>query len=70
MLALGRALMSEPRLLALDEPSLGLSPRLSAQILRLVARIVTTGMSVLLVEQNARRLFVFHIAHTYWRLAL
>ena len=54
MLALARALMSRPRLLLLDEPSLGLAPRIVADILRIVAELRETGVSVLLVEQNAR----------------
>ncbi|MBD0415359.1 ABC transporter ATP-binding protein [Oryzicola mucosus] len=54
MLALARALMSRPRLLLLDEPSLGLAPKIVADILRIVAELRTTGVSVLLVEQNAR----------------
>lgn len=54
MLALARALMSRPRLLLLDEPSLGLAPRIVADILRIVSELRDTGVSVLLVEQNAR----------------
>lgn len=54
MLALSRALMSHPRLLMLDEPSLGLAPLIVAEILREIAGLCENGMSVLLVEQNAR----------------
>ena len=55
MLSIGRALMARPRVLLLDEPSLGLAPRLVAQILGLVRKLAdTTGLAVLLVEQNAR----------------
>jgi branched-chain amino acid transport system ATP-binding protein len=54
MLALGRALMSRPRLLLLDEPSLGLAPRIVQDILRTIATLGQSGVSVLLVEQNAR----------------
>ena len=54
MLALARALMSRPRLLQLDEPSLGLAPLIVAEILRIVAELRRTGVSILLVEQNAR----------------
>jgi branched-chain amino acid transport system ATP-binding protein len=54
MLALGRAMMSEPLLLCLDEPSLGLAPRMVENIFRTIATINAAGTSVLLVEQNAR----------------
>ncbi len=53
MLALGRALMSRPRLLLLDEPSLGLSPLLIAEVFRVIRAIHREGMTVLLIEQNA-----------------
>ncbi len=54
MLALGRALMSRPRLLLLDEPSLGLAPLVVREILRVVAELRRRGVAILLVEQNAR----------------
>lgn len=54
MLALGRALMGKPRLLMLDEPSLGLAPRIVREIMHIVADLRKTGVSILLVEQNAR----------------
>ncbi|WP_342024169.1 ABC transporter ATP-binding protein [Arthrobacter citreus] len=55
MLALGRALMADPRLLLLDEPSLGLAPRITAQILGLLRGLRDdTGLTVLLIEQNVR----------------
>jgi branched-chain amino acid transport system ATP-binding protein len=54
MLALGRALMSRPKLLLLDEPSLGLAPVLVKEILARIAQLRDLGLSVLLVEQNAR----------------
>jgi branched-chain amino acid transport system ATP-binding protein len=53
MLAIGRALMTKPRLLMLDEPSTGLSPKLTWAVLDAVRRIRDTGVAVLLVEQNA-----------------
>jgi len=55
MLAIGRALMTRPRLLLLDEPSLGLAPMLAREIFRVIRRINDDGVAVLLVEQNARR---------------
>ena len=54
MLAMGRALMSSPRLLMLDEPSLGLAPKIVAEIFRIVTDLRNSGVSILLVEQNAR----------------
>ena len=54
MLALGRALMAKPRLLLLDEPSLGLAPLIVRDIFRIVASLRASGVSILLVEQNAR----------------
>jgi branched-chain amino acid transport system ATP-binding protein len=53
MLAIGRALMQSPRLMLLDEPSLGLAPLLVEQIRQIIADINAQGTSVLLVEQNA-----------------
>ncbi|MBI3745973.1 MAG: ABC transporter ATP-binding protein [Chloroflexi bacterium] len=61
MLAIGRALMSHPRLLLLDEPSLGLSPILVQQIFAIIREINSQGTTVLLVEQNA--LQALSIAH-------
>ena len=54
MLALGRALMSSPKLLMLDEPSLGLAPLVVREIVRTIARLREQGTSILLIEQNAR----------------
>jgi len=54
MLAVGRALMSQPRLLMLDEPSLGLAPLIVRDILTIVRKLRDDGVSILLVEQNAR----------------
>jgi branched-chain amino acid transport system ATP-binding protein len=54
MLALGRALMTKPRLLLLDEPSLGLAPLIVREIFRIITGLRELGVSILLVEQNAR----------------
>ena len=54
MLAVGRALMSQPKLLMLDEPSLGLAPLVVREIFQIIARLREQGVSILLVEQNAR----------------
>lgn len=54
MLAVGRALMAKPKLLMLDEPSLGLAPLIVREIFRVIADLKSTGVSILLVEQNAR----------------
>ena len=55
LLAIGRSLMQGPSLLMLDEPSVGLAPRMVATVFELVAKIRTTGVGVLLVEQNVRQ---------------
>jgi branched-chain amino acid transport system ATP-binding protein len=70
MLAIGRGLMAEPKLLILDEPSLGLSPLLVEELFTLIARIHAEGVAVLLVEQNvvqsleiARRAYILAEGH-------
>jgi branched-chain amino acid transport system ATP-binding protein len=55
MLAMGRALMAQPQLLLLDEPSMGLSPLMVDKIFEVIQGVAAQGMTVLLVEQNARR---------------
>jgi len=55
MVSIGRALMSEPRILLIDEPSLGLSPALVRDSFAIIREINTSGISVLLVEQNVRQ---------------
>ncbi len=54
MLAISRALMAKPKLLLLDEPSLGLAPRIVAQIFEIIQKVNSEGVTILLVEQNAR----------------
>jgi branched-chain amino acid transport system ATP-binding protein len=54
MLAVGRALMAKPKLLMLDEPSLGLAPLITREIFRIITDLRRQGVSILLVEQNAR----------------
>jgi branched-chain amino acid transport system ATP-binding protein len=54
MLAIGRALMAKPRLLMLDEPSLGLAPLVVREIFHIIAALRESGVAILLVEQNAR----------------
>ena len=61
MLAIGRALMSSPNVLLLDEPSMGLSPILTEQIFQIITDINIQGTTVLLVEQNA--LMALNVAH-------
>ena len=70
MLAIGRALMARPKMLLLDEPSLGLAPRLSEEVYRRIADINAKGVTVLLVEQNtvlalevAKRAYVIENGH-------
>jgi branched-chain amino acid transport system ATP-binding protein len=55
MVAIGRALMSQPEILMLDEPSLGLSPMLTKELFRSLTKVAATGVGILLVEQNARQ---------------
>ncbi len=55
MVAIGRALMANPALLMLDEPSLGLAPIVVAELFRVISRINEEGISILLVEQNVTR---------------
>ena len=61
MLAMARALMSDPRLLLLDEPSMGLAPMMVARIFEVVREIAARGVTILLVEQNAR--LALELAH-------
>ncbi len=55
MLALGRALMQEPKLLLLDEPSLGLSPKLVTEVFKMIKNLRKEGLAILIVEQNAKK---------------
>jgi len=59
MVAMGRALMSKPRLLMLDEPSAGLSPRYVIEIFETIVRVNQEGVGILMVEQNARQALAF-----------
>jgi branched-chain amino acid transport system ATP-binding protein len=59
MVAMGRALMSQPKLLMLDEPSAGLSPRYVLEIFDTIVRINKAGVGILMVEQNARQALAF-----------
>jgi branched-chain amino acid transport system ATP-binding protein len=59
MVAMGRALMSKPRLLMLDEPSAGLSPRYVLEIFETITRVNKEGVAILMVEQNARQALAF-----------
>ena len=55
MLAIGRALMGRPKMLLLDEPSMGLSPLLVGEIFKIISDVNESGVTVLLVEQNAKK---------------
>jgi branched-chain amino acid transport system ATP-binding protein len=55
MLAIGRALMAKPRILLMDEPSLGLAPKIIAAIFEIITQIRSEGVTILLVEQNANQ---------------
>ena len=68
MVAIGRALMAQPRLLMLDEPSLGIAPKVVAEIAQAIRQLNEDGMSIILVEQNARlALRLAHHAHALER---
>ena len=66
MVAIGRALMARPRLLMLDEPSLGIAPKVVAEIADAIGRLNREGMSIVLVEQNAR--LALRLAHNAYAL--
>jgi branched-chain amino acid transport system ATP-binding protein len=68
MLAMGRALMAGPKLLMLDEPSLGLAPRIVSEVFRAIVELSGTGISILLVEQNARS--ALQVAHRAYVMEL
>ena len=57
MLAIGRAMMANPRVLLLDEPSLGLAPMVATEVFRALGNLTRDGLTILIVEQNARRAF-------------
>lgn len=61
MLAIARGLMSKPRLLMLDEPSLGLAPKIVTDLFKLIERLNTEGITLLLMEQNVRK--ALHVAN-------
>lgn len=67
MLAMGRALMSHPKLIVLDEPSMGLSPIYVNEVFDIIQSINRDGVTVLLVEQNAKKLSPSQIRRMYWR---
>ena len=69
MLAVARALMSSPRCLLLDEPSLGLSPKAFGTIIEAVRRINAEGIPVLIAEQNVRRILSSPIMSMCWKPA-
>lgn len=66
MLAIGRALMARPRILLMDEPSLGLAPLIVKEIFRIVEELNQAGVTILLVEQNAR--MALRVAHHFYLL--
>ncbi len=64
MLAIGRALLTQPRVLMLDEPSLGLAPKITQELMRLLASLRDEGLTILLVEQNVRQ--AMRISDSYY----
>ena len=67
MVAMGRALMSQPKLLLLDEPSAGLSPRYVIEIFEQIVRVNKAGVAILMVEQNARQALTSPRAASCWQ---
>ena len=67
MLAMGRALMARPKVLLLDEPSMGLAPQMIANIFRIITEINKQGVTILLVEQNAQQALQRAIVHIFSR---
>lgn len=67
MLAMGRALMSKPRIILMDEPSMGLSPIFVNEIFDIIKEVSESGTTVLLVEQNAKKLFPLQTELMYWK---
>lgn len=67
MLAMGRALMSRPKLIVMDEPSMGLSPIFVNEIFDIIREVSESGTTVLLVEQNAKKPFPLQTGHTFLR---
>lgn len=69
MLAVGRALMSRPKVLMMDEPSLGLAPLIVKDIFSIIRRVNADGITVLLIEQNANAACALRITAMFWRPA-
>ena len=67
MLAMGRALMSSPKIILMDEPSMGLSPLFVGEVFKIIEEIKKSGTTVLLVEQNAKKRWRSRIAPTCWK---
>lgn len=67
MLAMGRALMSRPRIILMDEPSMGLSPIFVNEIFDIIKEVSASGTTVLLVEQNAKKRSLFQTGHMFWK---
>ena len=67
MLAMGRALMSKPRIILMDEPSMGLSPIFVNEIFDIIKEVSESGTTVLLVEQNAKKALLSQTEHTFSR---
>lgn len=65
MLAMGRALMSHPKIILMDEPSMGLSPLYVTEIFDIIRSVNESGTTVLLVEQNAKRHFPSQTEHMF-----